>query len=776
MTLPLVPAPPALEPMQVSVSQLEQFSETPESCKGRWWLKHVARLPEPGSPATAFGNLFHALRRRWLEGADGDALYPEGWDRGFSPVDADLARRLLKDAIERKVLRRLPTLRVEYQFKIPLLPPGFLCIECGGEVGPECAGEGHAAVPLPEVRIKGVVDQWHLDGIVDDKTTASEEWAKGVRHGPEALSKDLQLRVYGRVWLGERRGQGLPDPQVVSLAHAYYFKREGKARLVYAEPPVTPADLERTWDRVREVAAEMRLLRAKLDPKAPWGNQASPEALELADARTAALFPAVPRAELDRSKILSPPRNSPCGAYKGCTFREICGGIRSPAAHRAIVGARALPLTSAEPGAIVPNSTLFDSKLVDSPPILPDPTSNRPDSKLPEVTFSQVVHSTLPDSNQSTRFDSKLPDPSAFDSNDTRLFEGGSRPVMSIFAARLNSAPGGGAALAEQTPPPGLQPGPQQGLQPSPQPAPQQAPPVASGPPTPPVQAPPAASLGLIPGAPPWARTDDMACRVNGYNTGISTVGDGCKTCASRQAAESRVQPGHFRLSFDAATQTVSWEALEQFREPLAAAGVAVSGRIHAPWVKGGLPAPSLPASQPAPASAPQPAPALPQPGPAPAAPGGPALFGTPAPAPQPAPVLATGTVNAQSGTVTVNQAGQPKKPKAVRFVLCMGCSPIGGNDVVRLEALFQKWAAELAKDSKVESYFNLPAFDRGGQPGRRDLLAAAAEEIVNDDGEGAIKLANRYLVVPAGASPDLRAFADALRPFADDVIEALQA
>lgn len=600
-----------IQEMVISASQLELH----ERCARAWWFRYVVRLPDAPSRAQEFGTAFHAALETWLGGEDPFGV--AGWDQGLAPVESDLVRRLIQDAVQVKpralgkreeaVVRRVPGQLVESEFWIPVL-------------------DGR-----PVVKLMGYVDIATVDGIHDNKTTKSRKWVKT----PEQLRENMQLLVYARAWLEDRRSDGIADPSQIKLRHNLFIKDEGAADFV--EVFVTPTEVDAAWDRVKQRAEEMRKLRVAATPRD--------------DGHAAELLEIVPPAEVDRKRVLTS-RSGPCGMFGGCAFREVCGGIRSLAEHRNII--QTFLATGLAPAAS-------------------------------SVSFFDFV-----------------------DINS----RGNS---MSIFGNRF-AAPVNGGTAAPAAP----------------------VPPVATAPPAPP----PAPSLSpgkTHPQAPPWARIDCAACRVDGLNVGFSTVGDACYICRGRQQAESKVVPDWFDVVYSATAGEITWRVKADYSPFVQAAGVPPAGTIKAPWVRaphapaspGALPPPPLPAAAP----------------PAPA----------PAPVPAPAPPPPAASTPPPSSTAA-------EKPKRIKFVLCVNCAPVGpGNDVIRLDQVHAKYAAILAQDAGKASYYDIPAIQRW------DLMASIMGKVVEEE-----KFGNKYVIASTGTQ-DMRSFVEALKGLADDVIVASQ-
>ena len=80
----------------------------------------------------------------------------------------------------------------------------------------------------------------------------------------------------------------------------------------------------------------------------------------------------------------------------------------------------------------------------------------------------------------------------------------------------------------------------------------------------------------------------------------------------------------------------------------------------------------------------------------------------------------------------------------------------------MRLVEVFDKVSREIAAEEKVQSYWEINVFRRW------ELLSKRADKIVEDEGFGT------KFVIASTSSKDFQALTDALRPLADEEIEAL--
>ena len=103
--------------MRISASQMGTF----QNCRRFWFFEKIQKLSSGGPQAHfTFGTVLHATCERWLEGEED--LYPDGWmdseerDGSIStvtPAEAKSIKRLVQEAIDEGVLRRMDGTQVE---------------------------------------------------------------------------------------------------------------------------------------------------------------------------------------------------------------------------------------------------------------------------------------------------------------------------------------------------------------------------------------------------------------------------------------------------------------------------------------------------------------------------------------------------------------------------------------------------------------------------------------------------------------------------------------
>jgi hypothetical protein len=274
----------------LSASAISTFVD---GCKRKWWFAKVAKLPSPHTPGHfTFGTVFHSVLERWLladdrgydENGEPVNLYPDGWHlktewdgrlreeitTGVSEQEQELIRVLVDKAIEGGVIARLPGRQIEHEFWMDL---------------------------IDGVEIMGFIDEHTDDRVIDHKTIGNIRYRKGVK----TLAKNLQLLVYAKVLLEDRRRRGMADPKVIWVQWNQFTKgkRSSAVEARSIDVGITPARIDEFWTEVIEpAAAEMLALRSEGD-------------------------------------VQQVPKNlSECRAYGGCDFTPICAGVCSMAHYR----------------------------------------------------------------------------------------------------------------------------------------------------------------------------------------------------------------------------------------------------------------------------------------------------------------------------------------------------------------------------------------------------------------------------------------------------------
>lgn len=243
--------------------------------------------------------------------------------------------------------------------------------------------------------------------------------------------------------------------------------------------------------------------------------------------------------------------------------------------------------------------------------------------------------------------------------------------------------------------------------------------------------------------SPPWANPACVACGGLGFNSN----GKPCRICDAKAKLAGRLPSVEFIIE-PMGDGTVFWQhrtddtiAGQSPLTPEAAAGKATPVKAEEKVATETVTAPP-PVEPPAP----------------------PEEAEAPTEAEQPA---EGDTVDAKARSAT-GKAGRPKKG----FTLCINCQPGkgisrqgSGRFVHYLHDVLGRYGKLMAAEAKVESYYDINAFDR------RDALAKAAEAIAEEFGTDIVVASG----VSAGQS-DMRALLDAIRPFAGLEITGEQA
>lgn len=282
----------------ISVSQVGDFT----TCKRRWFLSRVVRLPTLDRGYLTFGTVLHKVIERWMladdQGNDpltGQSvdLYPSGWERAEDGVAIDLqqqalVRRLMDKAVEDGVLERRPGRKIEHGFWLPVIA-------------------AHENADGVTVRLIGYIDVLLPGEIQDHKSSKAVRYAKSA----EALAEDTQLLVYSKVALDEldrlrTKEQGiaaaLADEDRVTVRHNFFCKDPTSTIVRVTRAEVTRAAIEARWAQVGKVAHEMLKVR-----------KTKPE---------------------DWEKVPPPHARSVCNEFGGCAYRNICTKMETVQAYQ----------------------------------------------------------------------------------------------------------------------------------------------------------------------------------------------------------------------------------------------------------------------------------------------------------------------------------------------------------------------------------------------------------------------------------------------------------
>ena len=269
----------------ISVSQ----GKTAKSCLRKNWLEKKAKMPVVFAASTTRGSILHGCVERWLlhtrqlkpntEEYD-NVVFPHEWyvkdEKGQRDEIDEEERKWVKDivatAIESRNLLRHPNREVEWSFLEELLP----------------AEDGK-----PAVWIVGYIDlAVDNDHIIDHKTCKNFRWTLNTdeKDAKKYIGYDVQLNIYAYYWAKyNERVNNVPLPSQVKLEHIQYG---------YEDPRVKSIRCNRSWDSVLNVLDDFK-----------------ENAKRIRDSRSVT----------DYSEVES--NENSCGAYGGCPFQAICGGM-----------------------------------------------------------------------------------------------------------------------------------------------------------------------------------------------------------------------------------------------------------------------------------------------------------------------------------------------------------------------------------------------------------------------------------------------------------------
>lgn len=246
-----------------------------------------------------------------------------------------------------------------------------------------------------------------------------------------------------------------------------------------------------------------------------------------------------------------------------------------------------------------------------------------------------------------------------------------------------------------------------------------------------------AGQLELASGNAPWAKPTCVACKGTGFNS----KGAACQICVSL----SRKAGGPVPENYDIVVEDgfIAWQPKEG-GEPVATQTLAGEPTTSEKVAE----APPEPKKNPAPKvdEAPVENPKEPK-----------------EPPVEEAPVENPSEPKDSLG-ITRPRGRQPRG-----FRLFVGCTPTGGKqkrvETKTIDQIFSAIRDQIVTDSKVDSFYLLPAFGHGKDPGRRDVACAYLEKQI-----GALGPID---IVCMTDSPDVRALVDVLRGYADEVVES---
>jgi hypothetical protein len=198
-------------PTHISPSQIASARQ----CVRRWWYEKVHGITSPGTPATHFGSVLHAVVEGYLLQLNEAGLAKHIKETVADATAAEItkAKTLLAGAIPAAVLPRPGTGEVEREMLIPFEPmPGGL---------------------------KGRLDFVDLERetplVLDHKTTSDPAYAKT----EETLLQDPQVILYAYWALLQR-----PEAKHIAVRYVYYLTK--------GAPRVWAVDIMLTSDKVRE--------------------------------------------------------------------------------------------------------------------------------------------------------------------------------------------------------------------------------------------------------------------------------------------------------------------------------------------------------------------------------------------------------------------------------------------------------------------------------------------------------------------------------------------
>jgi hypothetical protein len=246
-----------MKPLRTSASDLETCDPKASGCYRKWFLKKIAKLPEPATKSTVFGDVLHAVCERFLLADENGnlngkpvELYPEGWERPINRYTGQptkeavtleeqaIIKALISKAIIEGVLMRVEGRKIERKIDRFEIYPGVV--------------------------LNGFIDLLEPDAIRDHKTTKSMDWAKSIkRDAKESLYKNVQLMTYA-YWYYTEGGHSKELP--LKLSHQYFVTNPDKTHVEKREISVTWAEVEEFFsDRIAPTLDDMLKYREVKD-------------------------------------------------------------------------------------------------------------------------------------------------------------------------------------------------------------------------------------------------------------------------------------------------------------------------------------------------------------------------------------------------------------------------------------------------------------------------------------------------------------------------------
>lgn len=278
--------------LYLSVSQIKAF----KSCRRDWFIKNVLKLKKPPMKATTFGSVLHEVCERWLASDELDQidgkpveLYPDTWEFpcnfgkkaaiGLDRSEMKLVPDLIDKAIAQGVLWKHPEGHIEHEFEVNL---------------------------TKDIVLVGAIDYAFENTIVDHKSCKNYKYTLTDKVATDKfLGADLQMLTYGYVWakkIQEDTGNELPEQ--MHLQHNQFCK-EGSVKKVHVTLPWK--DIETNWKGLVHTAKQIQ----KVKDRAPDTGD----------------FTHIPKPTTVGWK-------SPCKAYGGCSYVDLCGGVCSQETYK----------------------------------------------------------------------------------------------------------------------------------------------------------------------------------------------------------------------------------------------------------------------------------------------------------------------------------------------------------------------------------------------------------------------------------------------------------
>jgi PD-(D/E)XK nuclease superfamily len=313
---------PTMQKLAANISASQY--KTWKRCHRAWWFERVCGVRDKPKQHFAIGHALHAVAERYITAqvASWEELFPLDWDKGLAPEEGAWIRDMAHRAVAKGVWQAVPNSLVELPLAF-LTPPEFadarglpLLAKAETYLDETLTRRVSALTalydgsPLPKgwdrlPPFVGFID--HLVLNEDPPRVADHKTAKSRRYAttPGKLADDEQVLSYAAVPMVLR-----PEVTTVNVRHAVFIKEAGGPDPYCVEVPVSYEKVLKTWEDIRQAAADMQLVR-EMAPKVVDPYNAAARANNWQRVKSAV--------EEGRAQ-------EACSAYGGCPYKDVCFG------------------------------------------------------------------------------------------------------------------------------------------------------------------------------------------------------------------------------------------------------------------------------------------------------------------------------------------------------------------------------------------------------------------------------------------------------------------